>query len=337
MIPLAIAGAVGAEEIMTLLGYALATAGATYFANKFLQDKQQSDVFGSSGSSPSVPSPNTGEVFDTPAGDVTSVGPSDDATQVVDVLPGVNTGDVFSSDEGVSSDEVSSVSSPVTSEGGSEGVSSPGSSSVSVPSSVSTGGSLIDVLSSGVGVNARGFAGVVDALNNLVSSVRGLRVDSSGLDVLSQKVSSLEATLREGFSDLSRQLQAITLALSAQTLALQNTGSDVKVEFPDLMNVKVVDTVSVDLPQEVKESAQSTKRVMDLLSQPIEVNPEEIITGGTPIEVVAKGIGVQAKTFADINSFELSDEDIPDLPGSVDLSKIFQFLKVSSQLGGGSS
>jgi hypothetical protein len=216
-------------------------------------------------------------------------------------------------------------------------VSSPGSSSVSVPSSVSTGGSLIDVLSSGVGVNARGFAGVVDALNNLVSSVRGLRVDSSGLDVLSQKVSSLEATLREGFSDLSRQLQAITLALSAQTLALQNTGSDVKVEFPDLMNVKVVDTVSVDLPQEIKESAQSTKRIMDLLSQPIEVNPEEIITGGTPIEVVAKGIGVQAKTFADINSFELSDEDIPDLPGSVDLSKIFQFLKVSSQLGGGSS
>jgi len=83
----------------------------------------------------------------------------------------------------------------------------------------------------------------------------------------------------------------------------------------------------------LRENSESTKRVMEKLLTPIEVNPETSLTRGDVLDILAHSLGVQAKTFADINSFEF-DGDLPDLGNGIDISRIFEFFKVSSQLRG---
>ena len=66
----------------------------------------------------------------------------------------------------------------------------------------------------------------------------------------------------------------------------------------------------------------------------MEVNPEASPIGGKVLGEIAKSLGVQAKTFSDINSFSADDIDIPDLGNDIDISKIFSFLRVSDQIKG---
>ena len=92
----------------------------------------------------------------------------------------------------------------------------------------------------------------------------------------------------------------------------------------------------VPLPSEVIESSEATKRVMEKLLAPAEVD-YEAPARGSHIDVISSSLGILSKTFADINSFELSDGDLPDLGNGIDISRIFEFFKVSSQLRGSSS
>ncbi len=224
--------------------------------------------------------------------------------------------------------------------------------------SVSDNNSLSDSWSSSIGgsslleVLSNSGKSMVEGFRRVESSIReGFRRVSLNLEALRFDLQRLEGEqfdieqLIKVLQGLGTLLGAIGLSLEGIRTELSNLNLNTEIKLPDLFRVRLEneklpievlnDKLPVALPAEVVDSAVSTKRVMDILSTPISVNPNGPLTRGTPIEIISHSAGVQAKTFADINSFEV-DGDIPDLPGSVDLSKIFQFLKVSSQLGGGS-
>jgi hypothetical protein len=174
---------------------------------------------------------------------------------------------------------------------------------------VPTGGSsLLEVLKNGVDVNSQGWQRLLMQLQDLKRVIEAKDL-SSDMEGLFQKLERL-----------NEQLKALVVAVSSGVLVLEALRRE---------GLKVL------LPQEVLDSSRATKEVMELLKSPIEVNPEEAVVMGTPIEILAKASGVQSRTFADINSFEV-DSDIPDLPSEFDLSAIFRFLRVSSQLREGS-
>jgi hypothetical protein len=301
MLPLAIGALLEGEALIQFVQYALTVAGATAVINQLKEkekkedQKEEKDLFSSSSSGLDF-----GTSKEAPESEIQNVG-SESGSQ-----SGRLQGDLFSSSS--SSEDLFAalgqyVSKPVP-EDVSQEVADDGASL-----EVSTGGSsLLEVLKNGVDVNSQGWQRLLMQLQDLKRVIEAKDL-SSDMESLSQKLERL-----------NEQLKALVVAVSSGVLVLEAIRQE---------------GLKVSLPQEVLDSSRATKEVMDLLKTPVEVNPEEAITGGTPIEVVAKGVGVQAKTFADINSFEV-DSDIPDLPGEVDLSAIFRFLRVSSQLREGS-
>jgi len=198
---------------------------------------------------------------------------------------------------GASSGGSSSASS--SSEGSYEGSYSDGESSYSGSSSYSVSGSnLLDILQSS------GQA-TVGALGDVAGSIQGLRED-----------------VRAGFKSLTDVLQG-----QSQNREAVNEGqTDVYAEqlIQSLQGIGAI----------LGGIGLSLAKLTNVFTTPVSVNPEEhITTASNPVEMIAKASGIQAKTFADINSFD-ADVDVPDLPSGIDISQIFKFLRVSSQLGG---
>ena len=170
------------------------------------------------------------------------------------------------------------------------------------------GSSLIEVLQSSGQATAQGFEGVVKSIQGLrtdlrggVKELRGLRQDVKNLvDVLTnvkqgeQSPTSEDLLFRE---QLLKGIQSLGVILGGIGLSLA--------------------------------------KLTEVFTTPVSVNPEEhITTASNPIEMLAKASGIQAKTFADINSFDAdADVDVPELPDGIDISQIFKFLRVSSQIG----
>jgi len=195
------------------------------------------------------------------------------------------------------------------------GVSSTSEASLSAVS----GDTLIDVLKSSGQNTADGLKAIAEAIRglNLASGSSGAGADFTGIE---DKLEAIANASQRGVN----ALQGLGAILGAVVLSLEGIRSQLS------------NSLRVDLPQEVKDSALATKQVMDILKTPINVDAERPVLEGSPIEVMAHSLGIQSRTFADINTFEVSEEDIPDLPGSgIDLSKIFEFLRVSNQLQSG--
>ena len=203
-----------------------------------------------------------------------------------------------SADAGTSSGNSSSTSQ--SSGGSSESSYSDAGSSYSGSSSYSVSGSnLLDVLQSS------GQA-TVGALGDVAGSIQGLRED-----------------VRAGFKSLTDVLQG----QSKETGKEESKGQDVYAEqlIQSLQGIGAI----------LGGIGLSLAKLTQVFTTPVVVNPEEhIATASNPIEMLAKASGIQAKTFADINSFD-ADADIPDLPDGIDISQIFKFLRVSSQISGG--
>ena len=185
----------------------------------------------------------------------------------------------------------------------------------SLPSTSVGGNSLIEVLrSSGENTasNIRAVANSIDALRSELVRVRASIESISG-----NRTQTQSDTYRQ---EVLQALKGLGLVLGGIGLSLEG------------IRQRLDSGLVIDLPQEVKDSAISTKRVMDKLTERVSINPENAITEGTPIDFLTHSAGVQAKTFSDINSFDL-DSDLPDLPDSgIDISQIFRFLKVSEQI-----
>jgi len=185
------------------------------------------------------------------------------------------------------------------------GVSNTGSPSFSLE--VSTGGdSLLDVLKGNGEITKAGFENVIGSLEGLRQTVdvrlRGVENALRGINSVSNSTQILQA------------LQGLGAILGALAMSLEG----IRVKLGKLDDI-----------------AENGRKLSDVFTTPVSVNPEEYVTtASNPIEMIAKALGVQAKTFVDINTFD-ADEDIPDLPDGIDISQIFKFLRVSSQISGG--
>ena len=248
--------------------------------------------------------------------------------------------DIFESSTpaGAVSGSISKSSTSVSSTSGSSASGSSSVSSVPSPSSISSsseategesedyggyagnplpsvkGNSLIEVLESSGEATSSSIRAVASSVEALRGELRGIRASIEGLK------SSPESKTQDATSEeLIRVLKGIGAVLGGIGLGLE------------AIRLQLATGVNVDLPKEVKESSIATKRVMDKLMERTAVNPEQFITEGTPIDFLTHSAGVQAKTFADVNSFDL-DNDLPDFPQDVDISKIFEFLRVSQQI-----
>ena len=238
----------------------------------------------------------------------------DKKEQKVDVFQSVPKVD-FLGGANASSSSVSSSSEATEEEAGEnyEGIGGYPSYDDSLPSV--NGDSLIDVLrSSGENTasNIRAVANSIDALRSELVRVRASIESISG-----NRTQTQSDTYRQ---EVLQALKGLGLVLGGIGLSLEG------------IRQRLDSGLVIDLPQEVKDSAISTKRVMDKLTERVSINPENAITEGTPIDFLTHFAGIQAKTFSDINSFDL-DSDLPDLPDSgIDISQIFRFLKVSEQI-----
>ena len=219
------------------------------------------------------------------------------------------------------------------------GGSSVSSSSVDLGVSAS-GDNLLDVLKSNGEVTRRGFErviggledlkGVVDArLQGIETAIRDIQIQPQ----VQSQVQSQDTQLLQVLQGLGAILGAIGMSLEGIRQTLENQRTEVKVSFPQNVGVKILSLPS-EVSQYMDRQAESTKRVADALTSEVSIDAEKPVVGGKVLEVIAKSLGVQSQTFADINTFEVSDGDIPDLPADIDLSKIFEFLRVSSQIKG---
>ena len=143
-----------------------------------------------------------------------------------------------------------------------------------------------------------------------------------------------EKELLEALRGIGAILGAIGMSLEGIRQTLETQRTEVKVSFPQNVGVKIL-----SLPSEVSHymdrQVENTKRVADALTSDVSIDAEKPVVGGKVLEVIAKSLGVQSQTFADINTFEVSDGDLPDFPADIDLSKVFEFLRVSSQIKNG--
>jgi len=182
-----------------------------------------------------------------------------------------------------------------------------GFSDFSVPSVGGT--SLIEVLQSSGQATAQGFEGVVKSIQGLRTDLRGGVKELRGLR---QEVKSLVDVLAKVQQQQGEQSPTAEDLLFREQL------------------LKGIQSLGVILGG----IGLSLAKLTEVFTTPVSVNPEEHITTATnPIEMLAKASGIQAKTFADINSFD-AEADIPDLGDGIDISQIFKFLRVSSQIKG---
>ena len=120
----------------------------------------------------------------------------------------------------------------------------------------------------------------------------------------------------------AQQSQETQRAISRLLLALQGLGA-------------VLGAIGMSL-EGIRQSLDSLRDIsrqqLEVFTTEVSVDSESPVSGGKVLEVIAKSLGVQSKTFADLNSFSAEDVDLPDIPDSIDISQIFRFLKVSDQI-----
>jgi len=282
--------------IVNILRYGLMTLGASLLAEEVKDKPKKVDVFEDNSQKTDVFGGGS---------QASSVGQENSQSSQANSVGQGNAQPSQSSQSAPSTGEASPSSNLSSAEGDTD--SDVGFSDFSVPSV--GGASLIEVLQSSGQATAQGFEGVVKSIQGLRTDLRGGVKELRGLR---QEVKSLVDVLAKVQQQQGEQSPTAEDLLFREQL------------------LKGIQSLGVILGG----IGLSLAKLTEVFTTPVSVNPEEHITTATnPIEMLAKASGIQAKTFADINSFD-AEADIPDLGDGIDISQIFKFLRVSSQIKG---